>query len=428
MSRNSEKPLIQTESLKHQNCETMPSNKKSGSSYHSALQICVVFTFVFVIFLTAKYSSVAIFDVKPEMIRHLAYHDSEVQVDKSRHTFHSRKPFDYIIENQRVRISSEMDQFPFENNQELMDLIPDQGGQPIRAMIATTWRSGSTFLGDILLSHPATFYHYEPLINYKIHQVRDGTPLAPKAIKALENLFKCDYSDLGSYLTYAQAHAETLSHNERLWSHCYGSSRKHCYNPEFLSQFCSLFPFQSLKTVRLRLNLTRQIIEDTNLNVQVLYLVRDPRGTLQSRKHRVWCPGEPDCDQPENLCSDLVKDYYAAQELMKQHPKRIRVIRYEDFCLDIKTNAASLLEFFSFKMHMRVAKFINSHTHENIGGVSSTFRDSKNAPYHWRNELSFAEVQDIQEKCSEALNLWGYKKADTSDELENLQPLLEYHL
>ena len=105
-----------------------------------------------------------------------------------------------------------------------------------------------------------------------------------------------------------------------------------------------------------------------------------------------------------------------------------RVIRYEDFCLDIKTNAASLLEFFSFKMHMRVAKFINSHTHENIGGVSSTFRDSKNAPYHWRNELSFAEVQNIQEKCSEALKLWGYKKADTSDELENLQPLLEYHL
>ena len=51
MSRNSEKPLIQTESLKQQNCETMPSNKKSGSSHHSALQICVVFTFVGVSFL-----------------------------------------------------------------------------------------------------------------------------------------------------------------------------------------------------------------------------------------------------------------------------------------------------------------------------------------------------------------------------------------
>jgi len=350
----------------------MPTSKKSAPSYQSALQLCMAFTFVFVIFLTAKYSSVAIFDVKPEKIRWLAYHDSHTQPDKSRNTFLPHKPFDYIIENQRVRIDHEMDQFPFENNQELMDLIPDQGGRPIRAMIATTWRSGSTFLGDILLSHPAAFYHYEPLINYEIHQVRDGTHLAPKAIKALENLFHCDYSDLGSYLTYAQAHPEALSHNERLWSHCFGTNRKHCYNPEFLNQFCSLFPFQSMKTVRLRLNLTREIIEDSSLNVQVLLLVRDPRATLQSRKHRVWCPGKPDCDQPERLCSDLVNDYYAAQQLMKKHPKRIRVIRYEDFCQDIKTNAESLLEFFGFKMHPRVAKFIESHTHLDLGGVSLT--------------------------------------------------------
>ena len=79
-----------------------------------------------------------------------------------------------------------------------------------------------------------------------------------------------------------------------------------------------------MKTVRLRLNLTREIIEDSSLNVQVLLLVRDPRATLQSRKHRIWCPGKPDCDQPERLCSDLVNDYHAAQQLMKKHPKRIR--------------------------------------------------------------------------------------------------------
>ena len=112
--------------------------------------MCVVFMFAFVIFLTVKYSSVAIFNIKPELIRKLAYHNPQVQSDKSRHKFGSRKPFDYIIENQRVRISSEMDLFPFENNQELMDFIPDQGGQPVRAMIATTWRSGSTFLGSVI--------------------------------------------------------------------------------------------------------------------------------------------------------------------------------------------------------------------------------------------------------------------------------------
>ena len=43
-----------------------------------------------------------------------------------------------------------------------------------------------------------------------------------------------------------------------------------------------------------------------------------------------------------------------------------------DFCQNIKTNAESLLEFFGFKMHPRVAKFIESHTHLDLGGVSLT--------------------------------------------------------
>lgn len=412
--------------------------------FYITLQACVAITFIFVIIMTVRYSSssIAFFEMKPESAvakitslfdgQQAAIINPQSERLKKQSSLssdgkdkQSHKPFDYILENQRIRIATEMDQFPFENShQQLLDLIPESGGQPKRAMIATTWRSGSTFLGDILLSHPATFYHYEPLINYQIHQIRDGF-LASKAVQVIESIFNCDYSNLGNFFDYARRHLEALSHNERLWSHCYGLNRQHCYNQEFLSQFCSLFPFQSLKTVRLRLNLTRSLIE--NLNVQVLLLVRDPRGTLQSRKHRKWCPGQADCDEPERLCSDLVDDYYAAKELMAKYPERIRVIRYEDFCEDIRSNARSLLHFFGFQMHPRVVNFIESHTHSDKGGVSSTFRDSKNAPYHWRHELSLEEVLDIQHKCDKALRLWGYKTANTPKELENLQPLLKYH-
>lgn len=28
-----------------------------------------------------------------------------------------------------------------------------------------------------------------------------------------------------------------------------------------------------------------------SLNVRIVLLIRDPRGSLQSRKHRIWCPG-----------------------------------------------------------------------------------------------------------------------------------------
>ena len=74
----------------------------------------------------------------------------------------------------------------------------ESGGSPIRALVTTTWRSGSTFLGDILLSHPATYYHYEPLLHFGIEQVRNGRK-AREALRVIKSLFNCDYSKLGKW-------------------------------------------------------------------------------------------------------------------------------------------------------------------------------------------------------------------------------------
>ena len=39
----------------------------------------------------------------------------------------------------------------------------DRGGEPLRILVVSTWRSGSSFFGDLLQSHPGTLYVYEPL-------------------------------------------------------------------------------------------------------------------------------------------------------------------------------------------------------------------------------------------------------------------------
>lgn len=54
--------------------------------------------------------------------------------------------------------------------------------------------------------------------------------------------------------------------------------------------------------------------------MKIIYLVRDPRGTLASRHHRDWCPGKPDCDDPKRLCDDLESDYYTAFRFNKLYP------------------------------------------------------------------------------------------------------------
>ena len=150
---------------------------------------------------------------------------------------------------------------------------------------------------------------------------------------------------LDRYLRYGKSHQWLFSHTARLWSHCMADGPKfkqsYCWKPEFLNKFCPLFPFQSIKTVRLRLNLTQALVEDPSLNVKILLLVRDPRGTMESRKHRVnfvfenhklnfmfhiqdWCPNNPDCEDPARLCQDLKEDYYSFQKLSAKFPDRYK--------------------------------------------------------------------------------------------------------
>eukprot|EP00092_Neocalanus_flemingeri_P003491 GFUD01003744.1.p1 GENE.GFUD01003744.1~~GFUD01003744.1.p1 ORF type:complete len:388 (+),score=116.46 GFUD01003744.1:603-1766(+) len=335
---------------------------------------------------------------------------------------------DAAISSERELVAKDLDGYQTTTGEKVDSFLMEKGGSPVRAMVATTWRSGSTFLGDIMTAHPATFYHYEPLLHYDIVQARSGAR-AEDAVRTLKDLMHCNYTSLGSYLQYGKSHQWLFNHNPRLWAHCteggHNFRSSYCWKPEFLNRFCPLFPFQSIKTVRLRLNLTKSLVEDPSLNVKVLLLVRDPRGTIQSRKHRDWCPNNPDCEDPARLCEDLVSDHQSVKLLMKQFPGRYKVFRYEDFSMNPTNNTADVFRFFGFSVHKKVLDFLDSHTKSNKGGVSSTFRDSKTAPFKWRERLSMAEVVDIQVKCEEAMRLWGYRILTEAEDLKTFDPVLD---
>ena len=72
------------------------------------------------------------------------------------------------------------------------------------------------------------------------------------------------------------------------------------------------------------------------------------------------------------------------------------MFRYEDFSIDPYNNTKEIFDFFGFSFHRKVVEFLDTHTKTNIGGVSSTFRDSKTAPFKWRQKLSKAEVLEVQ--------------------------------
>lgn len=168
---------------------------------------------------------------------------------------------------QRSKIAQEMENFEYPlvrfagvYAEKLSDLTPETEGTPVRSIIITTWRSGSTFLGDILNAMPGNYYHYEPLLNFEIKQIR-GPPDDEIAINNLKNLLYCDYSNMEDYLEYGKDHRHLFEHNERLWSQC-KQFPQFCWKSSFLTPFCKLFPLQSMKIVRLRLALAERLLED----------------------------------------------------------------------------------------------------------------------------------------------------------------------
>ncbi|XP_076653419.1 carbohydrate sulfotransferase 4 isoform X1 [Halictus rubicundus] len=337
-----------------------------------------------------------------------------------------------VVDQQRRAILREMEDYKYPNGKygvnasKLEDLVMEKGGRPMRSVILTSWRSGSTFLGDVVNAHPANFYHYEPLLDFGIVQIR-GPPLADEALTNLESLLRCDFNNLDRYLDYGKTHPWVFNHNTHLWRQCQ-AHKKICWDPRFVSKFCKLFPFQSMKIVRLRLRAAEKLLEQEDLGVRLVLLVRDPRGILQSRKHREWCPTKPDCSDPALVCTDMVSDFSVAVRLIKKYPRTFRVVRYEDLSVDPYRHVKELYNFYGLDFHINVKRFLDTHTKNDVGGVSSTFRNSKVAPFHWRADLDFEEVDEIQRVCAEAMRLWGYVMASNSTHQKEFDPLTEYRL
>jgi hypothetical protein len=172
-----------------------------------------------------------------------------------------------VLNYQRQQIAEEMQYYEYPNGRfgveakNLQELTPETGGQPMRSIILSTWRSGSTFLGDVLNALPGNFYHYEPLLTYDIMQIR-GPPYDKPAIKSLKKLLKCNYTGLDEYLDFGQNHNYLFTHNTRLWNQCH-LFPSFCYQPKFLEPFCKLFPLQSMKVVRLRMRIAANLLRDS---------------------------------------------------------------------------------------------------------------------------------------------------------------------
>lgn len=104
------------------------------------------------------------------------------------------------------------------------------------------------------------------------------------------------------------------------------------------------------------------------------------------------------------------------------------MIRYEDLSEDPYISTKELFEFYGRDFHPKVKSFLDSHTTTVIDGMYSTYRDTKSTPFRWKTELTFEEIEEIQESCSAAMEHWGYVPATNATHLMEFNPVTDYVL
>ena len=312
-------------------------------------------------------------------------------------------------------------------------------GSARNILIAATWRTGSTFLGDLLNTFPGSFYFFEPLHYYSSIEHRPADLM--NETNFLKSLYSCQF-DSGNigYLHHIakKKNRYLLSHyNPRLWRSCERILPEDilCLLPEYLNTICPLYPIRLVKTVRMRVSSLEDLIKDSSLHLQVIVLVRDPRGVYNSRRSgpvASWCSSD-ECSNPTVSCADLVKDLSAAFNLERAYPGTVHLVRYEDLSMEPEVTARRILKFLNLPWTEAMAAYIQTHTYgekttywknnkarkvprkENPYGTS---RNSSATAFAWMKSLGLGDILNIQAECSQAMQTLGYRLINQENELK----------
>uniref|UniRef100_A0A336LE89 CSON007893 protein n=1 Tax=Culicoides sonorensis TaxID=179676 RepID=A0A336LE89_CULSO len=218
--------------------------------------------------------------------------------------------------------------------QSLMNVIETQNSSymlPIpmnerkRIVIFSPSRSSFTFIEDIFNNLPATYQHYEPFNYHGIDQIETQQWV----IDHVTDLLKCNYGSMSTMQHMLVS--EHWHHNDHFANYCDEEQEVLCRSVTFREAFCNIFPRQTMKVVRASLSLAEFLIKDSELNVNVVLQIRDPRALILPRQTFTGCEAHPDCFSISRYCKILKDDYRIAKSILQKYPTRFKVVRFEDF-------------------------------------------------------------------------------------------------
>ncbi|KAI5615989.1 carbohydrate sulfotransferase 7, partial [Silurus asotus] len=314
-----------------------------------------------------------------------------------------------------------------------------------------TWRTGSSFLGELFNQHPDVFYLYEPMWNmWQALYPGDAGSLQGAVRDMMNSLFRCDFSVLRLYAGTTNISTSFIfgwKTNKVICSQplC-AAYKKHqvgliqgdvcakCAPRDIreLEKECKKYPVVVIKDVRvLDLGVLVPLVRDPMINLQIVQLFRDPRAVHNSRlKSKLALVRESIQVLRSKKQSDKFKrllspgnrvnraESYVSGALELISPPWLKrnylQIRYEDLVLHPISELHRLYRFSNLSLSPELEKFVLNMTRGQ--GYSSdrpfliSARDAKEAIFAWRERLSVEQVGQVEAYCSQVMRHLGYEK------------------
>ncbi|XP_029440666.1 carbohydrate sulfotransferase 6-like [Rhinatrema bivittatum] len=326
-------------------------------------------------------------------------------------------------------------------------------GAKTRLLILSTWRSGSTFVGQLFSQNPEVFYLMEPIWYIWMHESHK-TPLLmhEPARDLLKSLFLCDISALKPYLEEANFLSDIFMFYESraLCSPpaCNAFQRsdivdrvkclKDCGQVLFtkIEEACKTYSHIVMKTVRfLDLNVLYPLLRDPSLNLTIIHLVRDPRAIFSSRQYLNLNRSNEIISKGRNseanvslvmqeVCKAQVRIYNASRASPPPFPRdRYHLVRFEDLAKDPLAYLKAWYQILGLSMSSKLESWVHNISQQESPVdevVLPIRRDSRKVSQAWRENLSFQKVKDIQNLCKQDMEVFGYQLVWSEEEQKDM--------
>ncbi|XP_034294513.1 carbohydrate sulfotransferase 3 [Pantherophis guttatus] len=339
-------------------------------------------------------------------------------------------------------------------------LAPTQRTRKHVLLMATT-RTGSSFVGEFFNQQGNIFYLFEPLwhVEKTVSFESGGANAVGSALvyrDVLKQLFLCDLYILENFIIpFPEDHLTQFLFRR-------GSSRSLCEDPvctpfvkkvfekyhcknrrcgplnvTLAVEACLQKEHMALKAVRIRqLEFLRPLVEDPRLDLRIIQLVRDPRAVLASRmvafsgKYETWKKWANEGvatlneDEVHRLRGNCESIRLSAELGLKQPAwlqGRYMLVRYEDIARSPLQKAKEMYKFTGIALTTQVEDWIlkNTQAPQDSNDIYSTQKNSSEQFEKWRFSIPFKLAQVVQNICTPAMKLFGYKLANSAETLTN---------